>query len=95
MSPSDITFIRKVTKALILARHQLGYELSHAEGLMTDDTLKEVLDDLLAQKEKPENLVEACRYLKTLVDFEFFDAELIMVVFDCTLDEAMDAVLKV
>lgn len=87
--------LREVILGLIAAREQLGFELAHAEGLMSDETLDDVLKGYLALV--PVNLVdlvEKARILHWIVP-EKFDSELVQVVFKCSPELAARAVADV
>jgi hypothetical protein len=85
---------RTAILSLIKEREQLGFELAHAEGLMSDEQLDEVLTRYLHTPRKVPDLVKEVKLLHAIVP-EKIDAELVTVVFGCSLDDAELVVAQV
>lgn len=85
MSNVDLTkFAETIIKALVNNRKLMGYELSHARGLISEAELNEIHDRYLPIEKKPKN------------ENEFFDfVELISTIFNCSPDYAEQTLYRV
>jgi hypothetical protein len=94
-SNGTFAVVEEAIRALLDARDFLGYQLSHANGNMTDAELDEIADEYLHPPVKriPGDLRERIRVLKAVLGYsaDRLDSEAISLIFRCTLDDAMTA----
>ena len=70
---------------LLRVRDFLGYQLSHANGLMDDKTFKEIEDEYLKRPATPDLalLVSRARVLSRLISPKRLDSDVLSTVLDC------------
>lgn len=89
--PNDwFSFAREVVNALVRERLSLGYQLSHAQGAMTEEELAGVLDEFLMEPRNVPDLPSKALMLAELIP-ELIDAELVSAIFHTEITDAEEA----
>jgi hypothetical protein len=86
--PDTVSVAKEVIAQLLRARDFLGYQLSHANGGMTDEQLEEIAEEYLDEaNETDEQLAPKVAALLCLIG-DRCGAEVVGTVFRCTIEQA-------